>query len=78
VSDPTRVRSHYSLSAREVDILQCALTALATHSNGMGDVELSELAELSGYLGVIPIDAPAGHKPISAPPAAAADGGPTG
>jgi len=78
VSDPRRVRSHYSLSAREVDILQRALTALATHPNGMGDVEPSELAELSDYLGVIPVAAPAVHEPISAAPAAAAEEAPAG
>jgi hypothetical protein len=59
VSDPTRVRQHFSLSAREVDILQRALTALTTHPNGMGDVDPAEAIELSDYLGVIPVDPPA-------------------
>jgi hypothetical protein len=58
VSDPTRVRRHYSLSAREVDILQRALTALTTHPNGMGDVDPGELTDLSDYLGVIRVDPP--------------------
>ncbi len=59
MSDPTRVRRHYSLSAREVDILQRALTALTTHPNGIGDIDPAEVTDLSDYLGVIPVDPPA-------------------
>jgi hypothetical protein len=74
VSDPTRVRQHYSLSAREVDILQRALTALTTHPNGIGDIDPAELIDLSDYLGDIPVDRPAAgtsNARSSAPPSVA-------
>jgi hypothetical protein len=73
VTNPTRVRCHYSLSAREVDILQHALTAPTTHPNGMGDIDPRELIDLSDYLGVIPVEPAATPGALHVPPATVPD-----